>query len=238
MSTSQAIQAQAVHQPTLLAKANVVGVAVGFKNSKGSSTGEVSVIVLVEQKKPLAALSAQDVIPPELEGMKTDVYEVGYLRAQQSAGASAFASPLQDPKGRFRPTIPPGVSIGHFKVTAGTFGYLVTDKTTGEKLILSNNHVLANSNDSVIGDAILQPGAIDGGQNPGDIIATLHRFIPLRYTDDPVAPPPTNPPTPNPIPTPPGGGTNAGCDIVDTIVAISNAAAALFGSQKRVASTA
>src|SRR3982751_1195601 len=126
MSTSQAIQAQAVHQPTLLAKANVVGVAVGFKESKGASTGEVAVIVLVEQKKPLAALSAQDVIPPELEGMRTDVYEVGYLRALQSASAS----PLQDPKGRFRPTIPPGVSIGHYKVTAGTFGYLVTDKTT------------------------------------------------------------------------------------------------------------
>ncbi|MEO8396731.1 MAG: hypothetical protein ABI700_27305, partial [Chloroflexota bacterium] len=231
MSTSQAIQAQAVHQPALLAKANVVGVAVGFKNSKGSSTGEVSLIVLVEQKKPLAALSAQDVIPPELEGMKTDVYEVGYLRAQNS--------PLQDPKGRFRPTIPPGVSIGHYKVTAGTFGYLVTDKTTGEKLILSNNHVLANSNDSLLGDAILQPGAIDGGQNPADIVATLARFIPLRYTDDPAAPPPTNPPTPNPIPTPPTGGTtNGSCDIVEVIVAISNAAAALFGSQKRVASTA
>ncbi len=229
MSTSQAFQAQAVHEATLLAKANVVGVAVGFKNSKGSATGDVSVIVLVEQKKPLAALSAQDVIPPELEGMKTDVYEVGYLRAQQS--------PLQDPKGRFRPTIPPGVSIGHFKVTAGTFGYLVTDKTSGEKLILSNNHVLANSNDSVIGDAILQPGAIDGGQNPGDIVATLERFIPLHYTDEPSSPPPTNPPTPNPNPTPPGGTTN-GCDIVDTIVAISNAAAALFGSQKRVTSTA
>ena len=81
--------------------------------------------MLVEQKKPLAALSAQDVIPPELDGMRTDVYEVGYLRAQQ---------PLQDPKGRFRPIIPPGVSIGHYKVTAGTFGALVTDKTTGEKL--------------------------------------------------------------------------------------------------------
>ena len=230
-STLQAIQAQEVHQPSLLAKANVVGVAVGFKSSKGAATGEVAVIVLVEQKKPLAALSAEDVIPPELEGMKTDVYEVGYLRAQQS--------PLQDPKGRFRPTIPPGVSIGHYKVTAGTFGYLVTDKSTGEKLILSNNHVLANSNDSVVGDAILQPGAIDGGQNPGDIVATLQRFVPLHYTDEPSSPPPTNPPTPNPIPTPPTGGTPpAGCDIVDSIVAISNAAAALFGSQKRVTSTA
>jgi hypothetical protein len=175
------------------------------------------------------------VIPPELEGMRTDVYEVGYLRAQQFQA--------QDPKGRFRPIISPGVSIGHFKVTAGTFGAFVTDKSTGERLILSNNHVLANSNDALVGDAILQPGAIDGGNNPSDAVATLERFIKLRFTDDPISPPPSNPPTPNPNPPPtkptqptnPGSG--ASCDIVDTIVKVSNALAALLGSQKRVTAT-
>ena len=230
MSTSDAIQAQQIYQPTLLAKANVVGVAVGFKESNGAKTGEVAVVVLVEQKKPLAALSAEDVIPPEIDGMRTDVYEVGYLRAQQ----------MQDPKGRFRPLVPPGVSIGHYKVTAGTFGTLVTDRTSGERLILSNNHVLANSNDAQPGEAILQPGAIDGGLNPGDAIATLERFIRLRYTDDSVVTPPTPPPTPNPIPnpptTPPTPGTS-GCDITDAIVTVANALAALLGSQKRITAT-
>lgn len=225
MSTSQAIQAQAIHEPELLNKANVVGVAVGFKESKGEKTGDVAVIVLVEQKKPLAALSAQDVIPPEVEGMRTDVYEVGYLRAQQA----------ENPKGRFRPIIPCGVSIGHYRVTAGTLGVVVTDKTTGERLILSNNHVLANSNDSLIGDAILQPGAIDGGLNPGDVVATLERFIKLRFTDEPVSQPPTNPPTPGPGPTPPNGGT--ACDILSAVIAILNVAATLFGSEKRVGAT-
>ncbi len=227
MSTDQAIQAQQVHEPTLLGKANVVGVAVGFKESKGEKTGDVALIVLVNEKKPLAALSAEDVIPPELDGMRTDVYEVGYLRAQQA----------QDPKGRFRPVIPPGVSIGHYKVTAGTFGALVTDKTTGEHFVLSNNHVLANSNDALIGDAILQPGAIDGGQNPADMVATLERFIKIRFTDDPVTPEPP-PPSPGPAPTPPGnGGGTSGCDIVQVIVTLANVAAALFGSQKRVTAT-
>jgi hypothetical protein len=36
-----------------------------------------------------------------------------------------------------------GVSIGHYKGTAGTAGCLVKDKKTGEILILSNAHVLA-----------------------------------------------------------------------------------------------
>ncbi len=223
MSTSQAIQAQQIFEPELLKKANVVGVAVGFKESKGEKSGELSVVVLVEQKKPLAALSAQDVIPPELDGMRTDVYEVGYLQAQQ----------FQSPRERFRPVIPAGVSIGHYRVTAGTFGALVKDTTTGEHFVLSNNHVLANSNDSVAGDAILQPGAIDGGQNPGDIVATLDRFVKLRFTDDPVVAPPQDPP-PSPGPTPPSPPVApSGC--INSVVSIVNALAALFGSKDRVA---
>lgn len=222
MSTDQAFQAQALYEPDLLKKANVVGVAVGFKEEKGSTDGELSVVVLVEQKKPLAALSAQDVIPPEVDGMKTDVFEVGFLRAQQ----------FQSPRERFRPTIPAGVSIGHFKVTAGTFGVIVTDRATGDKLVLSNNHVLANSNDAQAGDSILQPGAIDGGVNPGDVVATLERFVRLRYTDEPPVAPPT-PPGPGPGPTPPTNpGTPSGC--LPTLVAVINAFASLFGSQQRL----
>jgi hypothetical protein len=46
---------------------------------------------------------------------------------------------------------------------------------------LSNNHVLANSNAASIGDAILQPGPVDGGANPADRIATLSRFVPINF---------------------------------------------------------
>ena len=56
---------------------------------------------------------------------------------------------------------PGGVSIGHKDITAGTLGMLVQDKETGEILILSNNHILANSNDAKIGDRIMQPGPHD-----------------------------------------------------------------------------
>jgi hypothetical protein len=46
----------------------------------------------------------------------------------------------------------------------------------GDILILSNNHVLANTNQSKPGDKILQPGPFDGGVFPSDAIATLDRF--------------------------------------------------------------
>ncbi len=226
MSTFQAMQAQERFEPQLLLKANVVGVAVGYKASKGEKSGDLSVVVLVQAKQPLAALAVEDVIPPELDGMKTDVYEVGLLKAQV------------DPTQRIRP-IPCGVSIGHYQITAGTLGVLVTDKVSGDKLILSNNHVLANSNLGQKGDAILQPGPIDGGQNPGDVVATLERFVTIHYTDDVITPEP--PPTPDPGPTPdpnpnPNPGTT-GCDVVSSFVTVANAIATLLGSQKRVTTT-
>ncbi|MBL8145770.1 MAG: hypothetical protein JNL34_05230, partial [Anaerolineae bacterium] len=223
MVVAQAVEAQSQFEHTLLAKQNVVGVAVGYKESNGVTTDEVAVVVLVEQKKPIAALSAEDAIPRELDGLRTDVVEVGYLRA------------LQTPKDRYRPTIPSGVSIGHFKVTAGTLGTIVKDRTTSELFILSNNHVLANCNDAVPGDAILQPGAIDGGQNPGDVVAKLERFVKLSYIGDPVTPPTPGGPNPPPVPgpTPPAPGGNSGC--LALIVALSNALASALGSQQRVA---
>lgn len=204
-------QVQSAVQDDLMARENVVGVAVGYKEDKTATEGEISVVVLVEQKKPLAALSVNDVIPPTVDGVRTDVYEVGYLRA--------FATP----RDRFRPTIPSGVSIGHYKITAGTLGTIVTDRITGEKLILSNNHVLANSNDAQLGDPILQPGPTDSGQNPGDVVARLERFVPIRFPgDDP------NPPGPLP-PTPPGDG---GCLLV--LVNLLNALSGLLGQNNQV----
>jgi GH25 family lysozyme M1 (1,4-beta-N-acetylmuramidase) len=79
---------------------------------------------------------------------------------------------------RHRP-IKGGISIGHKDITAGTFSMLVQDKTTKEKLILSNNHVLANVNKGQKGDAIYQPGRADGGISTS-IVGHLERFESIR----------------------------------------------------------
>ena len=188
--------------------------AVGHKEDKTAIEGERAVVVLVERKLPLAALSAEDVIPKTIDGVKTDVYEVGYLRAYDT------------PRDRFRPTIPSGVSIGHYAITAGTLGTIVTDRNTGEKLILSNNHVLANSNAGVKGDAILQPGPADGGLNPADVVAHLERFVQIRFADDTGGP---LPPTPDPGPNP------GGCLLI--LANLINLISSLVGSQQRLTPT-
>lgn len=213
---NQMVEAQKRFQEMLLAKANVVGVAIGYKNRLGESTGELSVVTLVETKQPLTALAEEDKIPKELDGAKTDVVEIGRIIAHNNG-----------PRDRWRPTIPGGVSMGHPRVGAGTFGALVKDRASGRPLLLSNNHVFAASNDALIGDPILQPGALDGGAQPSDIVARLERFIPLVYEGDQPAPPPS--PAPGPTPPP-----KSGCDIVDLVVQFANFLAKLNGSEKRV----
>jgi hypothetical protein len=71
-----------------------------------------------------------------------------------------------------------GSSVGHFKITAGTLGGFVT-LDGGATAILSNNHVLADENRGAIGDAILQPGPLDGGAMRNQV-ATLFNFVRLR----------------------------------------------------------
>lgn len=83
---------------------------------------------------------------------------------------------------RYRPVVG-GVSASHPKVTAGTVGAVVVDKVSGKKLFLSNNHVFANSDSrehsrASVGDPILQPGVVDGG-NIDDTVATLYRWVPF-----------------------------------------------------------
>ena len=79
---------------------------------------------------------------------------------------------------RKRP-LPIGVSIGHFRITAGTLCCFVKMRD-GSARILSNNHVLADENSGKKGDAVIQPGRFDGGKKAKDTIGTLDRFVKLN----------------------------------------------------------
>ncbi|MGD2103867.1 MAG: hypothetical protein PVJ55_01980 [Anaerolineae bacterium] len=173
---AQAKRAKDAHTAVLLRKRNVVGVGLGYKIRKGESTGELSVVVSVTRKQPPSALSARDLVPRTLENIKTDVVATGPLRPLP------IESTDLGPRDRWRPVVPPGVSIAHYFVSAGTFGCLVT---RGDELfILSNNHVLANTNVCDTWDPILQPGSADGG-GPDDRIARLADYVPLVFESEP-----------------------------------------------------
>src|SRR5262249_15116870 len=73
-----------------------------------------------------------------------------------------------------------GTSIGHHRVTAGMLGAVVRPRGGGADLLLSNNHVLAHENRGKAGDAVLQPGAYDGGAAPDSAVGTLATVVRLK----------------------------------------------------------
>jgi hypothetical protein len=75
------LQIKQQYENQLMARANVVGVGVGFKVIDHRETDILSVVVNVTQKVPVAELASRDVVPVELEDVPTDVQEVGTIRA-------------------------------------------------------------------------------------------------------------------------------------------------------------
>ncbi len=184
---------------TLMSKSNVTATGIGYKITNGKKTNELSIICSVELKRPRAQLRPADLVPATISGVPTDVFPTGPLAV------------LQDRTGRHRPA-PGGVSIGHFAISAGTLGGLVMKN--GVHYILSNNHVIANSNDASTGDSILQPGPADGGSSTDDEIARLSEFVPIVFEQERNA----------------GGG----CRIAASAAGLLNFLAAIAGSRTRL----
>ncbi len=179
MSWGEVRAARAAHEASLFRRANVVGIGVAHKVIAGEETDEPCVVVFVERKRPEDELRRRDIVPKALEGIRTDVVETGRFAARELVDP-----PTVDRTERIRPA-PGGVSIAHERVTAGTLGVLAT--RDGRAVILSNNHVLANENNALFGDPILQPGPADGGRAE-DAIAHLDDFVPIAFSERALGP--------------------------------------------------
>lgn len=188
-TTEQVLQR---HAAALMSKANVHMVAPGTKIINGEDTGVECVVCFVSRKVPIMALAASDLIPAQVEDTLTDVIVATPFEALRPIPATAQV--LSKHIG--------GASLGHYKITAGTWGDMVRDADSGEAFILSNAHVLANVNDGLLGDPVLCPGPFDGGTVAHDAIGELARTIHIYMTDE-------QSPAPEPPPEPP----QAGCSV-------------------------
>src|SRR5213083_1733090 len=151
-----ALAAQERHTAALLQVPGVVGTAVGL-----SPDGKPTVRLLLAQANVKG-------LPLALDGVPVTTEVTGMFLARS------------DPTTRQRPA-PLGFSLGHPAITAGSIGGRVVD-ASGAIYVLSNNHVLANSNDAGVGDPELQPGPFDGGTAPADQIGTLAAFKPINFS--------------------------------------------------------
>jgi len=217
----------------LLSKPDVYAVGLGEKMSKGKRTGKRALICSIKKKKPLAQLTREDMIPSEIDGIPTDIVEIGDR-------PRAFPAERE----RQRPVVP-GISAGHIDITAGTIGGVV--EVDGQTMLLSNNHVFANENEANLGDKIIQPGDYDGG-SVLDGIGILYNYVPLTFVtqteptpnptwpDDPIPDPepPTPDPEPEPEPEPPVEEDDSDCFVANLFAKVLNKGAELLGRETRL----
>lgn len=158
---------------------NIQGVAIGlgdgFGVSSAAAPGEPAITVYVVEPSSVDQVKAvlmdsMGVRAVASDSVPMNIVVTGIIDAQPH-------------RFQLRPA-PGGVSVGHFRITAGTIGCLAVGRTpprNSRLMILSNNHVLANSNNAIFGDCICQPGPADGGRCPQDQIAILERFVPINF---------------------------------------------------------
>src|ERR1700681_1379587 len=153
---------------------NIQGFGIAERITQGQKLKDVALKVYVERKLPLSQVDTpvpkQVMLPGMKEPVDTDVQEIGKVVLEANTS-------------RHRPAMP-GCGLGHFEVTAGTFGCLVRKKGKPELYILSNSHVLANSGTGKAGDAILQAAMYDGGAQPADVLCQLTEWVPFKFGDD------------------------------------------------------
>ena len=152
---------------------NVVGYSKKLRRRirDGAEVDEEVIRVYVSKKLHPSALGLRDVVPPEIDGVPTDVVEIGEMTALD-------VHPLAHVT-RVRPLVA-GVSIGNWAITAGTLGWFFRDGR-GREMLGSNAHVFADDplSQSSAETRIVQPGRADGGMVPGDVVGTYIWHQPL-----------------------------------------------------------
>ena len=150
---------------------DIVDIGWGPKISNGQETNVNGLIFLVNEKKPLSALSPNEIIPKnytvENITLKTDVQEaVLHQKIVDCHNPSPLVEPIKSNYLKYRP-LKGGCSSISFGGTDATLGIMVRDKTDGQVVALSNNHVYAASQVSAYWNVANE----DGFNNTGPISA-------------------------------------------------------------------
>ena len=153
----------------------VCGSAIGFKKIGGQRTDRVGLTVFVTRKVQPRALAPHQLVPTRVEGMETDV-------------VTLRAVPFKQFRTTWWPVAPPGVSCGHFAISAGTLGLFMRHADREETMVLSNNHVLADTNRATHGQRIHQPGPYDEPPQLSNAFAQLYDFEFIQFLNQPGPP--------------------------------------------------
>ncbi len=161
-------EVQERHTNELMAKAGVVGTAVGLNDR-----GRTAVLVLLEE----AGVGG---IPQQLEGVPVHPIVTGKIYAMPKP--SGAGGTTLSPTSTWPRPVPIGVSTGNEgECSSGTIGCRVHG--AGGTYALSNNHVYALENHAGTGSKVLQPGRYDTGcsTSAANVIGTLSNYVAINF---------------------------------------------------------
>lgn len=171
-------------QGRLLAIPGVHAVGVGSKIVAGQLTPELAIMVFVVKKKPLSELSPEQVIPDEIEGVKTDVYEsdIPEIHADETRYRPLVGGSQITPGGltpdvitHNPPPAPPTLTPGQGLGLVGTLGCLFSSPGSSPKIIgLTCHHVVAIPQRGVpttlVANAASPTITFSGANTPGTLV--------------------------------------------------------------------
>ena len=153
--------------------------------AKGGRAGDFRLAVRLQSQSAILQTLVERV--REKVGGEIDVSFIGRVKplgkkpakpAGKKAGGVAQGPTAEDMQKPCRPLVI-GCSVGHFQTTAGTLGLIAKHRKTGRTVLLSNSHVFAQAGLAAPGDAVTQPGKLDGG-GANDHVAALLDFVPMK----------------------------------------------------------
>lgn len=121
---------------------DVVAVGIGVKESGNGFTNEISYRVYVPAKKDLSLLKPDEIIPPVINGLKTDVL-TPHIITEDSDVCGTERKTLS----HHRP-LKGGIAISTDSTSYGTLGWFGT-LADGTTVLLTNKHVLYDFSDGV-----------------------------------------------------------------------------------------
>jgi hypothetical protein len=151
---------RAAERLTKLPGVHMVGL--GGREKDGRPTGQLVLKVFVERKRPLAQLSASEIVPAEFEGLPTDVVETGrFTLAAFPPGQPPLPAQQISRDGdweRYRPLWGGGQVRAKDGPCDGTLGFLATVPADPKQVYaLTCHHVLFSTVAGVVGRKCGQP---------------------------------------------------------------------------------
>lgn len=159
----------------LLELPGVHGVGVGGKLTGGQPTGEPSITVFVDRKRPLAEIPPEERVPPEIDGVKTDVIEEPSPTIIQGIPGIPVDTERVD-SAQYRP-LRGGIQVARRGGSGvGTMGCICTVPSDPNRVIgLTNHHVVLDAcADTPNREDVGQPrGRASSSESCHDIVGTL-----------------------------------------------------------------